>query len=224
MALWTAFMLGLAGSLHCAGMCGPLLLALSKARGNRPHANAGRMLHHLGRLLSYSLLGLAAGGLGRIVALAGFRRGLSIALGLLLVAGVIAARRSLLAAPIGRGLLWIKRRMNRFTESSPVLGDLATGALNGLLPCGLVYAAALGAAATGSAAMGAASMAMFGLGTVPMLFAIHFAGNRLPLPARLSIPLVTKAALLLMGTLLILRGLELGIPCISPAGGCGACH
>ena len=71
-------------------------------------------------------------------------------------------------------------------------------------------------------------MALFGLGTWPMMLGIHFAGQRLPLPARLSLGSVTRTAVFLMAVLLILRGLELGIPFISPdlsaAGAGGHCH
>ena len=72
-------------------------------------------------------------------------------------------------------------------------------------------------------------MALFGLGTWPMMLGIHFAGQRLPLPSRLSLGSVTRVAVLLMATLLIIRGLELGIRFISPdlsvaSGGNGQCH
>ena len=90
------------------------------------------------------------------------------------------------------------------------------GTLNGLLPCGLVYVAAVGATSTGQPLTGAAYMAFFGLGTWPLMLGIHFAGQRFPLPARLSLNHVTRVAVLLMATLLILRGLELGIPFVSP--------
>ncbi|MSU35766.1 MAG: sulfite exporter TauE/SafE family protein [Pedosphaera sp.] len=88
--------------------------------------------------------------------------------------------------------------------------------LNGLFPCGLVYIAAVGATATGHPLSGAAYMVCFGLGTWPMMMSIHMAGHRLSIPFRLPFGSITRAAVLLMAGLLILRGLELGIPFVSP--------
>ena len=73
MELWTAFLLGLAGSLHCAGMCGPLVLALAKARPRTMRESTGRIFYHLGRVASYCLLGLVLGLLGHVAAPAGFQ-------------------------------------------------------------------------------------------------------------------------------------------------------
>ena len=103
------------------------------------------------------------------------------------------------------------------------------GALNGLLPCGLVYVAAAGATSTGHPWQGAAYMALFGFGTWPMMLSLHFVGQRLPLPSRFSLGHVMRTAVWLMAALLILRGLELGIPFVSPNlapanGGSGHCH
>jgi sulfite exporter TauE/SafE len=114
-------------------------------------------------------------------------------------------------------------------QRNSLASKAAMGALNGLLPCGLVYVAAAGATATSHPLTGVAYMALFGLGTWPMMLGLHFAGQRLPLPPRLSLGSVTRAAVLLMAVLLILRGLELGVPFISPdfssaIGGNGSCH
>src|ERR1041385_2077549 len=78
---WTALVLGLVGSLHCAGMCGPLALALPQAGGNALAFGFGRVTYNLGRVSAYCILGLLFGLVGRSLFLAGVQRWVSIALG-----------------------------------------------------------------------------------------------------------------------------------------------
>ena len=91
MELCSALPLGLAGSLHCAGMCGPLVLALAKARPRPMRESVGRFCYHLGRMASYCLLGLMHGLIGHVALPAGFQRWLSVTLGVTLLAGLLAA-------------------------------------------------------------------------------------------------------------------------------------
>ena len=228
MELWTAFALGLAGSLHCAVMCGPLVLALSKARPPSLRESAGRICYHAGRIATYSLLGLIFGFLGYFVAPAGFQRWLSISLGVFLFAGLLVGTRVSLAPSIWSWVTLLQSSMRSLLQRRSLLSQALMGGLNGLLPCGLVYVAVAGATATGQSLKGAAFMACFGLGTWPLMLGIHLAGQRLPLPMRFSIGNVTRGAVVLMASLLILRGLELGIPYLSPVlssvEGCNHCH
>src|SRR5689334_18485310 len=100
MELWTAFMLGLVGSLHCAGMCGPLALALPSA-GARPAGYfIGRVAYNLGRIITYCALGLGFGLLGKTLLLAGVQRWLSIALGVGLLIGLLASRKLAFWRPV----------------------------------------------------------------------------------------------------------------------------
>lgn len=229
MELWTALLLGFAGSLHCAGMCGPLVLALAKTRPRTMRESTGRVVHHLGRVAAYCLLGLLFGLLGHVAAPAGFQRWLSITLGIALFAGLLIGARIPLAAPVWKWVTLLKNSMRLLLQRHTLASQAAMGALNGLLPCGLVYVAAVGATATGHPLTGATYMACFGLGTWPMMLGIHLAGHRLPLPSRLPLRSVTRAAVCVMATLLILRGLELDIPFLSPdlsaaAGENPSCH
>jgi sulfite exporter TauE/SafE len=225
MELWTAFLLGLLGSAHCAGMCGPLLLALSKAQPRTRGVVTGRVVYHLGRIGIYAALGLLAGRLGQAAMPAGFQRWLSVALGGVLLVSLLVPRSVPLAAPIWKGLAFGNRYFGALLQRRSLFSQVALGALNGLLPCGLVYVAATGAAVAGTPLSGAAYMALFGFGTWPMLFALEVAGRRLPLPPRVSLAAITRTAVLLMAVLLILRGLELGIPLLSPRLSAGAaCH
>lgn len=226
MELWTALMLGLAGSAHCAGMCGPLALALPRSAGAGwwPHL-AGRLAYNLGRLTTYGLLGLAFGGLGRGLALAGVQRWVSIGLGVALLAGVALGGT--------RGWKWpnlmnwapARRLFGRLLQR-PGAGTLTLlGGLNGLLPCGLVYAACAGAAVSGSGPAGAVYLLVFGLGTVPMMLGLALAGGALQVPLRARLQRVIPVALGVMGGWLIVRGLGLGIPYLSPdLSGAACCH
>ncbi len=166
---------------------------------------------------------------GHVAAPAGFQRWLSITLGVVLLTGLFLSTKVSLAAPVVKWIGWLKASMRGLLQKNSLVSQATMGALNGLLPCGLVYVAAAGATATGNPLHGAAYMALFGLGTWPMMLGIHLAGQRLPLPSRLSLGHVTRAAVLLMAVLLILRGLELGIPFLSPDlsaanGGNSRCH
>ena len=108
---------------------------------------------------------------------------------------------------------------------------LLFGLLNGLLPCGLVYAALAGAAATGGPLGGALFMAAFGLGTIPAMLAVSLAGRLITAPWRARFQRAVPVAMAVLAVLFIVRGLSLGIPYLSPdlspeavAGGRSCCH
>jgi sulfite exporter TauE/SafE len=212
----TAFFLGLVGSLHCAGMCGPLALALPAARAQGPSFVAGRLAYNLGRVLTYCALGLVFGLAGRTLLLAGLQRSLSIGLGILLLAGLVASRRIGLAAPVSRLVGFLKTRMSGLLHRRSLPALAALGLLNGFLPCGLVYVACAGAAATSGILAGALYMAAFGAGTVPMMLAIGLSQRLVPPAWRLKLARAVPVSVCLLGALLILRGMSLGIPYVSP--------
>jgi sulfite exporter TauE/SafE len=216
MELWTAFMLGLVGSLHCAGMCGPLALALPQT-GDRPASFfVGRVAYNLGRIVTYCVLGLIFGLIGKTLLLAGIQRWLSIALGVALLAGLFASRRLALWRPVTALVDRVKAGMGFLLRRRSADALLVLGLLNGLLPCGLVYVACAGATATGDLFQGALYMLAFGLGTVPMMLAISLSGKLVPFSLRLRLLRAVPVAVFLLASLLILRGMELGIPYVSP--------
>jgi sulfite exporter TauE/SafE len=216
MDLILAITLGLLGSLHCAAMCGPLQLALPMPPGGTGRKIGGRLVYQLGRIATYCLLGLVAGVLGRSIVLAGLQRWLSIALGLAILAGFFAAKKMALSAPVVRGVLRLKNAMAGQWQRREFRSLGLLGALNGLLPCGLVYAALAGAVARGTPAAGVLFMAAFGLGTTPTMLAISLSGKLLPLAWRLKLRAAIPAGVCALAALLILRGLSLGIPYVSP--------
>lgn len=221
-------MLGLAGSVHCAGMCGPLALALPRGAGAGWGGHvAGRLAYNLGRVTTYGVLGLVFGWVGRSLALVGVQRWVSIGLGVALLLGVfLNGRAAGLRVPNPLALPAVRRLFGRLLQA-PGMGALALlGGLNGLLPCGLVYAACAGAAATGEELAGVEYMVVFGLGTVPMMLGLTLAGGVVQAPLRARLQKAIPICLGLMGVLLIVRGLGLGIPYLSPdlSGRAACCH
>ncbi len=216
MELWTAFILGLLGSLHCAGMCGPLTMALPVTGGSTMTFAAGRAAYNLGRVLTYCGLGVIFGFIGRNLWLAGIQRWVSITLGVLLLVGLFSSRKIAVWSPMTKLVGWLKVRMAFMLRQRSVSSMTLLGMLNGLLPCGLVYVACAGATTTSDTLSGAAYMAAFGAGTVPMMLAISLSGKLIPMSLRLKLVKAIPVSVFLLAVLLILRGMSLGIPYVSP--------
>lgn len=213
--LLPALVLGLMSSLHCIGMCGPLALALPVHSMSPAKRMASVLGYHAGRISVYSTLGLLSGLLGWGIYLAGYQQILSVVLGLALIVGFLfsmaGSRFSFVSHPAGFfrksfGSLWKKR--------SPI-ALLFSGMLNGLLPCGMVYIALAAAVSAGSAARGALFMATFGLGTLPALFLVYILASGFP-QIRIRFQRVTPIVGIVVGCLLVIRGMGLGIPYLSP--------
>lgn len=214
--IWTGFILGFLGSFHCAGMCGPLALALPITGNSKSSFVLGRLAYNFGRLVTYSLLGLLSGLAGHALLLAGVQRWLSIGLGVALLAGLLTSRRLALSRPATVLVGQLKSRMSGLLRHRALSSLALLGLLNGLLPCGLVYIACTAAAVAGTPLAGLASMTGFGLGTVPMLLAISLSGRLVPMSLRLRLVKAIPFAVCGLAALLILRGLSLGIPYLSP--------
>ncbi|MBK6945690.1 MAG: sulfite exporter TauE/SafE family protein [Flavobacteriales bacterium] len=217
--LATAFILGIAGSAHCVGMCGPIALAVpSPAPGWRARLSSTLILNS-GRLLTYMLLGVAFGAFGKALELAGLQRTTTIVAGTILLISVIVPGLFERWSPTGSIALFIGRMRSLLARNLKRTAPEAlflTGSLNGLLPCGLVYAAALGAATFGTVWQRALFMALFGLGTWPALIALRMSGSMLGTNARKMLRRASPVLVTTLAVLMILRGLELGIPLISP--------
>lgn len=227
MQLWTAFALGLLGGLHCAGMCGPLMLALPMGPRRAGTFVVGRVVYQLGRVATYAVLGVLSGLVGRTLWAAGVQQSISILLGLLVLAGLALTPRFLQSDWVTRGVMELKRTMAAFLQRRGFLSLAVLGTLNGLLPCGLVYAACAAAAATGSAWEGARYMLVFGAGTFPVMLGISLSGRLIPTSWRVALRHLVPVSVAVVGCLLILRGMSLGIPYVSPkitGSGMSCCH
>jgi len=211
--------LGLIASFHCVGMCGPLVMALPVGHLSRWRQVIAVMLYNTGRVFTYTLLGLLLGLAGRRLYLAGWQQWLSVCLGLLLLLPalyILVGKRNLQPKWLS-GLQWrLQLLMARFIGSQQPLAHLGLGALNGLLPCGMVYLATAGTLGMQQVGDSVLFMFFFGAGTWPAMFAIGLFGLRIKMSFRQQIKRGMPYLLAFFAVLFILRGLNLGIPFISP--------
>lgn len=229
MQLWTAFLLGFVGSAHCAGMCGPLALALPHWGRGQWSFLTGRVLYNLGRIVTYAGMGAVFGILGRGVALAGFQRWVSLVLGAGILIGLFVSPRFANSVPVARGVNWMKATLGKLFQRRVMSAMFGIGLLNGLLPCGLVYVACAGAIVAGTIVSGVEYMIAFGLGTLPMMLGISLLGTKLQFAMRLKVQRLIPVSMAIVGLLLLLRGMALGIPYVSPKlsaqpGAAQCCH
>ncbi|MBL7964520.1 MAG: sulfite exporter TauE/SafE family protein [Flavobacteriales bacterium] len=215
--LASAFVLGLLGSVHCAAMCGPIALAVPGLTPRGWQRLVGAWLMNSGRVLVYALFGVVLGSAGRALDLFGLQQTFSIGAGvLLLLSLVVPLGGHILAGSAGRIIIRLRTRMAGFLKARTAVGMFSLGALNALLPCGLVYLALVGAMAQSGPLIGAAFMAAFGLGTWPLLIGLHMGSAILSPQWRGRLRRLAPVAVAVMGFVLILRGMGLGIPYFSP--------
>ena len=203
---------GLTGGLgHCLGMCGPLVLL---AGGRFPRQGLAstpyHLLYHGGRIGVYTILGLAAGGVGalagKISRLAHIPAIVSLLLGAAVIIAGIVYLGWLRLPPAQRLGRWWRAAVDRVLHLPRLWGVLLLGMLNGLLPCGLVYSALLLSAAAGSPIFGALGMLIFGLGTLPVLIAFGVGAGMAALPLRQTLARISGLFVMLVGMQLMLRG------------------
>lgn len=217
--LLSALLLGLAANLHCIGMCGPISMALPLDRSNNWKILSGALTFHFGRLFTYSLLGALMGVVGLSITTLGIMQGLSILSGIALI---IFAWRGLFGRFFSRNAalsaiqLRISRGMGRILKSRNPAKLWLLGMLNGLLPCGMVFAGLLNALLAGSPLYSSLAMLTFGIGTLPALLAVAFAAQKIGTKLRSRLNLVAPYFLTVIGLLVALRGMNLDIPLISP--------
>lgn len=216
----SALLLGLVGSLHCAGMCGPIALALPLGKESWFTRVTGGLLYNTGRTITYALLGAVFGLAGMGIALGGMQQWASIALGIIMILSVaipwLSVKGEKLNHLVDKMTGVFKKPLARMFRVRTYRSLFIIGILNGFLPCGLVYIALAGALVTGQYLEGSLYMAFFGLGTIPMMLAISLAGNFISGKMRAKLGRLIPIFIVLLGILFILRGLNLGIPYLSP--------
>ncbi|MBO3116138.1 sulfite exporter TauE/SafE family protein [Winogradskyella sp. DF17] len=219
--LLSALILGLLGSLHCVGMCGPIAFMLPVDRSNSIKKVSQITVYHIGRLLAYSILGLLFGIVGKSFYLFGFQQQLSIIVGALMIILVIVPYKTLgkynLSRPLNRLISKVKTSLGQALKKKTADTFITIGFLNGFLPCGLVYMAVFGAVATGSILQGSLYMILFGVGTIPLMTSAIYLGKFLNSNIKQRIQKAVPVFVIIIGALFILRGLGLGIPYLSPA-------
>jgi len=227
--LLPGLIMGLVGSAHCAGMCGPLVISLACARGGTGHAWMSPLIYQFGRLAAYLFIGAGFAALGTAFSLAGWQQALSMVAGCLILAALFVGPRWTGGRWLTQWIQWVKSSFAAKIHSPGWRATMGLGFINGFLPCGLVYVAGASAAAYGHAVAAMAFMLAFGLGTFPMMLALQVSGNRIKPAFRFKLQKLIPVVWGIMGVLLIIRGLDLGIPYLSPHfsglnGVCPHCH
>lgn len=210
--------IGLFGSFHCIGMCGPIALSLPVYGKSKMEKLALIILYNLGRASTYAILGFIFGFMGRQFFLFGYQQFFSVFLGisillLLFIGNFFRGKLGLLDAL----LIKLKMLLGQLLKSPKNSASYYfIGVVNGLLPCGLVYLAVGSAMATGNAWSGAALMFMFGLGTFPLMISLMIFGRFISVSFRSKMRKLVPVFITLTALVIILRGMNLGIPYLSP--------
>ncbi len=218
--LISGFTLGAAGSLHCIGMCGPLSLALPVHHLSPAKKFLSLLLYQLGRIVTYSTLGLLIGLAGRRIYISGYQQGFSIIMGtivLILAILYFVRQRTIHLKFLNSFYFFIQLQMSRLLRSkASSYSFLLMGMANGLLPCGMIYIALATTISLTGISQSVGFMAMFGAGTLPAMMLACYAGQILKPKWRAGFRKLVPVFMVLMGVVLILRGMNLGIPFLSP--------
>lgn len=207
--LTTAFVIGALGSTHCIGMCGPIALSLPPVNDSLFSKFLGGFLYNIGRVITYSLIGFVLGVFGHSFSFIGLQSALSVSLGVLMMFFLFFP---FLGRWIGYDHLLsgfykkIRILISKMFKRNDYGGVFLIGLFNGFLPCGLVYIAIAGAIAAASPIESAFFMAFFGLGTLPLLWAVSFFGHLITLKVRRVFKWTYPVIIFTMACILILRG------------------
>jgi len=214
--LTMALLMGFTGSLHCAGMCGPIIWVMPFQLFKGLKKVLGIFLYHTGRISTYAMLAVVLHSF-RSLFQPQVQQYISVVLGIILL--LIGLAYFIPANKINFALPWaelVKKQIGKLIGKPAVFPLFITGVLNGLLPCGLVYMALSAAITTATIPQAVATMYAFGIGTLPMLIGLTVLKNRASLLhlqyARKLVPVMMFA----LGSLFVLRGMNLGIPYLSP--------
>lgn len=218
-----AFLLGFLGSLHCVGMCGPIIIMVN---GNGDVGN--RMVYHLGRISTYLVLGLAMAAIGESIKWFGFQQWVSIVLGVIILLGLLFYKNPERALFEKTGLSKITSLLRKgyasLTNERSYSKQFVLGMLNGILPCGLVYAALAMVLTVDGFKQASLLILAFGVGTLPALLLVEELQKKI----KINMKALFTWSMAFVACLLIIRGLNLDIPYISPkvssTGQVQSCH
>jgi len=217
---YSALAFGFLGGVHCLGMCGPIAFALPVNRENKLKGTFQSLVYQFGRLITYTVMGLIFGTLGKGFSLAGIQQYLSIAMGAVMIIVVLWPTQKVgsvgVTSFVYKHIGKLKAKLGTLLKKRDTKTLFVIGILNGALPCGLVYMALIGAVATGNSLEGGIYMFIFGIGTIPFMFAATMVGNFMSIGVRNKVQKAIPVFVVIIGLLFILRGLGLGIPMLSP--------
>lgn len=206
--------LGLFGSLHCVGMCGPILSVLPYHRISRSTIHKV-ILYHTGRWFGYLLILVLFQSLAQSLAFVGLQEFISVFSGILLIVIGFGALLRTQVLSLNRFISLLGKYLQKQSQGR-VYHVVMMGFLNGLLPCGYVYVAAAAAVSVGTFYKSMGFMLLFGIGTLPALLGLgvlrQVATRYFKISAAKWLPWVSLS----LGVLLVVRGLELDIPYMSP--------
>jgi uncharacterized protein len=218
--IWTAIILGFAGSLHCMGMCSPLAMAVANLS---PTVILNRILYNAGRVLTYGVLGSIVSTVGLAFPLIKFQNLLSILLGIALlvigISGVSAIRIPVVTTTLARLNIILKKLFSGFLQDKNHRSTFILGSLNGLLPCGLSFLALTYCITLAKPWDGFGFMLLFGLGTLPVMLGFTSVFNWLILRLHVTSQRLTTSLMIVSGVLLIVRVFIIHVPeagCVSP--------
>jgi uncharacterized protein len=211
--VWTALIMGFAGSLHCLGMCSPLAMAVTNMS---PAFLLNRLLYNAGRIVTYGLLGSLVSSIGYVFPLFKFQNLLSVLLGALLIGigltKIPGIKIPFLSVILGRLNRWLKSFYNRFFKQKNHGSIFLLGSLNGLLPCGLSFLALASCLTFAHPLEGFNFMLLFGLGTLPVMLGFTTIFYVMLNRFRFKVTPITNGLLILSGVLLIVRVLFIHLP------------
>ena len=218
LVLITGFTIGVFGSFHCVGMCGPLALSLPIHQLTIFNKSMAIGLYNLGRSFSYASMGIVFGLLGMSFSLFKLQQWLSIGAGsvilLFLIMNYLGSYRVNIFSQLSHQ---VKSKLSDYLQTDKTPSTyFSIGMVNGFLPCGLVYVAIVTAIATGTILKSSLTMFAFGIGTIPIMALTMIFGKFVSINLRNKLNKMTPYLIMCVAILLILRGLNLGNPFISP--------
>lgn len=203
--IWTAVILGLAGSLHCVLMCSPLALAVTAGKKQLVR----KILYNGGRILTYGILGGLFAYFGKAIVVSGFQLTLTVVIGAVLVLMGISGITGLKIPLVSQTLAWlsslIKRSFGYFLQRKTSVSVLFLGMVNGLLPCGVTYLALTYCLTLAGPLDGFNFMMWFGLGTLPSMLGLTSVLALLIRRYNLNSALITRYSYIFLGVLIVVR-------------------
>lgn len=209
MELWTGFTLGLLGSFHCIGMCGPIALAIPGQNSSAGASFLRGILYNSGRIVTYAVIGSVFGILGMGATISGYQPILSITLGILIILfalfphiripGKLNEMYSAFTQKLAAHISDLYKNKSSFSA-------FFIGLLNGLLPCGFVVTALAAALITPSVFHSAVYMALFGLGTLPVMLMLNMTPQFITPKFRSKLRPFSMYFAIIIGLILIWRG------------------